>query len=391
MSETTRYPEGWRVVKFGDVVTCVNRATRDPIADGLDRIVGLNHLDAESLSLQRWDLLEDMPDGTSFTRTFLAGHVLFGKRRAYQRKVAVPDFDGICSGDILVFEVSSTEMLQKFLPFIVQSNGFFEHALGTSAGSLSPRTKWRELAKYEFALPPVDDQLRIVTVLDAISECIDLSSITLNKIAALQSAIFNDGILIATRVPLGSFLELLTKGTTPTSLGMSFCDEGISFLKAENVNDGKISLASRTYISPATHSSLSRSVLARGDVLLTIAGTIGRTAVVTPEALPANCNQAVAILRPKDVVDSIYLSQWLSSTDAREQIRSRQRSNTISNLSLGMISALQFPLLSLDSQAELVAYLRSAGDLVIRITEQRNQLRLLRTQVRQVLLEGSVQ
>ena len=165
MSADKTFPEGWRMVRFGDVVSNVNENTRDPRSLGLDRVVGLDHLDPESLPLRRWDLLDEMPDGTSFTRTFKAGQVLFGKRRAYQRKVAVTDFGGICSGDILVFESATTDLSQEFLPYVVQSDGFFDHALGTSAGSLSPRTKWQELAKYEFALPPIDEQERIVQAL----------------------------------------------------------------------------------------------------------------------------------------------------------------------------------------------------------------------------------
>lgn len=158
-------PDGWRLVRFGDVVTNVKATTKDAAAAGLERVVGLDHIDPESMPLRRWDLLDDLPDGTSFTRTFKAGQVLFGKRRAYQRKVAVPDFDGICSGDILVFEPSTAELLSRFLPYVVESEGFFDHALGTSAGSLSPRTKWQEIAKYEFGLPPADEQARMAEVL----------------------------------------------------------------------------------------------------------------------------------------------------------------------------------------------------------------------------------
>lgn len=161
-------PPDWRWVRFGDVVREVRAATRDPEAEGLSRVVGLEHLDSESLRLRRWNELADLPDGTSFTRVFRAGQVLFGKRRAYQRKVAVSDFDGLCSSDILVFEPVTDDLLPEFLPYIVQSDGFFDHALGTSAGSLSPRTKWQELAKYEFALPPVSEQGRLFDVLDGV-------------------------------------------------------------------------------------------------------------------------------------------------------------------------------------------------------------------------------
>ncbi len=183
-------PNGWRVVNFGDVVDNMNETTRDPEAIGLDRVVGLDHMDPESLPLKRWDHLSDLHEGTSFTRVFRAGQVLFGKRRAYQRKVSLPDFDGICSGDILVFQPKNADLLPEFLPYLVQSDGFFDHALGTSAGSLSPRTKWQELAKYEFTLPPIAEQRRIIQSMSVIDQALSLfSSIPFNS---LQAAIWKD-------------------------------------------------------------------------------------------------------------------------------------------------------------------------------------------------------
>jgi type I restriction enzyme S subunit len=170
---STSIPKGRRIVKFGDVVSNMNDSTRNPAALGLERVVGLDHMDRESLPLVWWDNLSDMHEGTSFTRVFRAGQVLFGKRRAYQRKVSAPDFDGICSGDILVFQPASSDLLPKFLPYLVQSDKFFDHALGTSAGSLSPRTKWQELAKYEFALPPLAEQQKIVDVISAFDETLE--------------------------------------------------------------------------------------------------------------------------------------------------------------------------------------------------------------------------
>jgi len=135
-----RLEPGWRTVRFGEVVRNVDEAVRDAQMCGLERFVGLEHIDPESLRIKRWGLIAD---GTSFTRKFSAGQVLFGKRRAYQRKVAVADFDGLCSSDILVFEPADDHLLSELLPFIVQTEGFFQHALGTSAGSLSPRCQDR--------------------------------------------------------------------------------------------------------------------------------------------------------------------------------------------------------------------------------------------------------
>ena len=149
----------WRKVRFGDVVNNVNDVVRNPSALGIDRVIGLEHLDPGELAVSRWDTIED---GTSFTRRVRPGQTLFGKRRSYQRKTAYVTFDAICSGDILVFYPKDPEvLLPGLLPFIASSDAFYEVALRTSAGSLSPRTRWSDMAAFEFLLPPLAEQQRI--------------------------------------------------------------------------------------------------------------------------------------------------------------------------------------------------------------------------------------
>lgn len=176
----------WRTVHFGDVVRNVDITERKPLESGLERLVGLEHLDPESLHIKRWG---NIADGTSFTRKFVKGQVLFGKRRVYQRKAAVAEFDGLCSSDILVFEPKGDELLPELLPFIVQSEGFFQKAMGTSAGSLSPRTKWKDLATYRFALPPKEEQRRMAEVLWAIDALQNAEFEMLNELRAFASTL----------------------------------------------------------------------------------------------------------------------------------------------------------------------------------------------------------
>ena len=95
---------------------------------------------------------------------------LFGKRRAYQRKVAVAEFDAVVSGDIYVLAPKDDRLLPELLAFLCLSERFFQHAVGTSAGSLSPRTNWSSLASFEFDLPPLDQQRRIAEILWAVDE-----------------------------------------------------------------------------------------------------------------------------------------------------------------------------------------------------------------------------
>jgi type I restriction enzyme M protein len=159
----------WKRVRFGDVVENLNETESDPAEAGLERFIGLEHLEPGSLRIRTWG---NAQDGTTFTRRCRPGQVLFGKRRAYQRKVAVAEFDAVVSGDIYVLAPKNDRLLPELLPFLCLSERFFQHAVGTSAGSLSPRTNWSSLATFEFDLPPFDQQRRIAEILCAIDETV---------------------------------------------------------------------------------------------------------------------------------------------------------------------------------------------------------------------------
>ncbi len=229
-----------RTVRFGDVVRNVNAIERNPLQNGIERFVGLEHLDPDSLHIMRWGLVAD---GTTFTRKFTRGQVLFGKRRAYQHKVAVAEFDGICSSDILVFEPASDELLPELLPFIVQSDGFFEKALGTSAGSLSPRTKWRDLAAYEFALPPKDEQRGIAEILWAAEMVIRATESVLEASKALKSASVESAVCTYGGENSRSLGELLLAIQYGTSVRSGLKEEGaVPVLGIPNVLRGRLDL-----------------------------------------------------------------------------------------------------------------------------------------------------
>jgi len=127
--------------------------------------VGLEHLDPGEVELARWDESAE----TTFTKAFSKGQVLFGRRRAYLRKAAVAPFDGICSGDITVIAAKSS-LSPRLLPFIIQNDALFEHAVTNSAGSLSPRVKWQSLSQFEFELPSDDRQEELADILWAAQE-----------------------------------------------------------------------------------------------------------------------------------------------------------------------------------------------------------------------------
>ena len=190
MNEVKALKPGWRYVKFGEVVRLSKARSQDPLADGIERYVGLEHLEPGDLRIHCWGCVAD---GVTFTSVFQPGQVLFGKRRAYQRKVAVADFSGVCSGDIYVLETKDTQsLLPELLPFICQTDAFFDYAVGTSAGSLSPRTNWTSLADFEFPLAPINEQKRLVDLLIATEQATEVLEIARNHARTLLGSLSMD-------------------------------------------------------------------------------------------------------------------------------------------------------------------------------------------------------
>ena len=152
-----------KLTKLGDIADCIEE--HDKAKKKISRFVGLENIDPENYQIENWG---NISDGTTFTKLFNSGDILFGKRRPYLKKVAVAHFDGICSGDVLVFRAKKEAILPELLPFYVASEAFINHAVKTSAGSLSPRTKWKDLREFEFVIPDLEAQDKILEILNQI-------------------------------------------------------------------------------------------------------------------------------------------------------------------------------------------------------------------------------
>ena len=153
---------------FGEIAECDKKYPEHEKV--VERFVGLEFIEADNFQLQGWG---EIANGTTFSKRFVKGDVLFGKRRAYLKKVAVADFDGICSGDILVIKAKAKKMLQGLLPYYISADAFIQHAVSTSAGSLSPRTKWKDLAELEVSIPDLKTQAKILEVLQQLDNVVN--------------------------------------------------------------------------------------------------------------------------------------------------------------------------------------------------------------------------
>jgi type I restriction enzyme S subunit len=373
-------------VKLDDVVEQVK--SRVPSgAGGPDVYVPGGSIGRHSFEVTEWLPFDDGLIGPAFTMVASAGDVLYKSRVPHG--VAVADRRGICSNTTYVLRTRDEGvLLQRLIPHILSTTSFLEHESLNDKGSTNLYLNFSDIARYEFALPPVDKQQRIVELLSKIDGLSRRSEAVLQAAeVAVTSFVSQFEPAVETR-KLSSLLSLLTKGTTPTSIGARFSPEGARFLKAENVIDGRIDYGVESFIDSDTNELLSRSRLQKGDVLLTIAGTIGRSAVVDDTDLPANCNQAVAILRPSAELNPWFLSAWLGGVRARRQIGQCMVSNTISNLSLGVIGDLDVPVLTAEAQSAAVSGILAARSITQAARNHRGSTLRVLEAIRSDLLSG---
>ncbi len=389
--------EGSTRVRFGDVVRLSTERCTDPLAQGIDRYVGLEHLEPRDLRIRSWG---NVADGVTFTNRFRPGHVLFGKRRAYQRKVAVAEFDGVCSSDIYVFEPANDGLLPGLLPFLCQTDGFFDHALKTSAGSLSPRTNWSSLADYEFALPPIEEQRSLSALLSASEHAVQSMKLLSRDIGQVRLSLAEDLILPGAsrdvllsnshgRLPEGWRLVTLGDLCRHVADGPHFspryveASDGVPFLSTRNVLVDEWSLGDVKYVSVEDHNEFSkRAKVERGDILYTKGGTTG-IAKVNDLDFDFSIWVHVALLKVRtDLVMPEFLAYALNTTAAYRQSQIYTHGTSNKDLGLQRMVKIRLPLPPMHHQHAIVHRLDMAVAAKRSITqrvamgEQRNRMLL---------------
>lgn len=218
---------GWKVWRFEQMATNVNVRIDNPSESGMEHYVGLEHLDSDSLKIRRWG----SPDDVEATKLmFKKGDIIFGRRRAYQRKLGVAEFDGICSAHAMVLRAKPDVVLPDFLPFFMQSDLFMNRAVEISVGSLSPTINWKTMAAQEFVLPTLTEQNRLAAMLTAQNGVIEAKKEVLRALErclkSTRAQILNEGLLGKvdettglpvgwSREPLGNLVEFLDHKRVP--------------------------------------------------------------------------------------------------------------------------------------------------------------------------------
>jgi len=154
-------------VKFGDIVRKVNDKV-DPSVDDIERFVAGEHMDTDEQKIFRFGNVGEGYLGPAFHMRFKPGHILYGSRRTYLRKVAMADFEGVCSNTTFVIAPSDDRLDASYLLNVMSTERFHQNSISLSKGSTNPYINFSDLAAYEFELPSIEEQQRIVELLSGV-------------------------------------------------------------------------------------------------------------------------------------------------------------------------------------------------------------------------------
>ncbi|MCL9981126.1 MAG: restriction endonuclease subunit S [Bacteroidia bacterium] len=368
----------WKLTKLGELLEDISQRVDNPSQSGYDRFVGLEHFVSGDIKIKNWGTTENL---TSSTKAFKAGDILFARRNAYLRRASLVDFDGCCSGDAFVLRENHDKVVPGFLAFFMNSNALWDFANENAAGTMSKRVKWRDLANYEFLLPPKDQQAQLAELLWAMDEVVERE---------WEIAILNEGLLngFVEDVIHGRYLNNI--GVKNTKIGdipenwdvvnmedvvtvndgahhtPSYTNKGVPFLRVTDIQEEFIDLTKVKFISEKEHQELcKRCNPEKGDILYSKNGTIGISKIVDWDwEFSTFVSLALFKIKDKDILDINYLKLILDSVHIKKEIRRRGKQGTITNLHLEEIRLFRLPLPSIKKQREIARSARLINRLI---------------------------
>lgn len=278
----------WVTFRFEEIAKKVSITIKPEEAD-VDIYVGLEHIDPEDIHIRRRGVPSDVKGGKLKCSP---GDVIFGKRRAYQRKAAIVDFEGICSAHAFVFRANSEVIDPQLFPFFLHSDQFMHRMVDISVGGLSPTINWGDLKHQEFLLPPKDQQTKLAELLWAMDEVVEKEKKVLNNLDISKRSYERNNLLKYSsssqfKLPNGHFVFKLdqiadiTGGSTPSRNNEKYWGGNIPWLTPTDVTrHDRINLSNtKECITDLGLKNISNRLYPPGTILYCSRATIGHAII----------------------------------------------------------------------------------------------------------------
>ena len=347
----------WKTYRFDEIAQNISERV-DPNNTDLTVYIGLEHLDSESLHIKRHGTADDV-NGTKLR--FYKGDIIFGRRRAYQRKAGIATWDGFCSAHALVLRAKPDVIDPELFPFFLHSDLFMNRAVDISVGSLSPTINWGTLKHQEFKVPPINIQKKLYQILKSKDFFIQSEIKTLSKIEIVKSSIFNKlhELRYENYVNLEDLCKKISSGGTPNRAKEGeYFNGDVKWVKTKELNDWLIEDTEEKITLEGLKNSSAKLYPPKTILLAMYGVTVGKIGIIQKEMA---CNQACCAL----IVDETKVEHWFLFyylIALRKRLIALSVGSAQPNISSGIIKKLKVPNLAMHAQIEFSRKLRQLDE-----------------------------
>jgi type I restriction enzyme S subunit len=391
-------PEGWRSVRFGEVVKHVKENV-DPAEAGIERYVAGEHMDTDDLRLRRWGKVGDGYLGPAFHRRFAKGQVLYGSRRTYLRKVVVAPFAGVCANTTFVLEPATEDLLPDLLPSIMQTDAFSEHSVKQSKGSVNPYINWKDLAWYEFLLPPKSEQHRIVEILNSGHAYLDrlmavhevAESCLSSMYAQLISNSDAESVSLSALASRG-WVEFQTGPFGTVLKASSYAKVGIPIINPTQMVNGSLETEAGPFLDEQEALRLSRYRSQTNDIVLGRKGDVGRAVFINESTDGFLVGSDCIRIRVNTIgkLNASFLYRCLLAPETRQWLLRHSSGTTMPGMNEKILGGVQVPLPDENDQRAVSTVFEVAETARKRAVESIQTLRSVLTEARNTLLHAEI-
>ena len=336
----------WTPVKLGDVFTKKEENDKENARNRFDRFLKVNHMDPECLHVKRWASQENSDElNPTFYKIFRKGQILFPTRNPHLRRTVLASFDGICGEKTLTLEPNEEFILPEFMPFLFHSESFYAHTTGAIIGSTNPHCRWRDVANYEFLLPPKDQQAQLAKLLWAMDEVIEkekevLRSVEQSYLVKIEKELLNKNSEKTYFKDLGKIIRGV--GYKPNDLLDSYTNDTCVILRSNNIFESKINyddikILNLQKVKPS-------QILNTGDFAICMSNgskdLVGKSAIYFEEGENVSIGSFCAGFRPKNNLSQRIVQHLFASNSYRYGIKRILSGSAINNLKPSDIESL---------------------------------------------------
>lgn len=353
MPESKNIKQGWKIWRFDQIARNITERA-EPTPEDSARYVGLEHMDSGSLRIRRWGSKTDLI-GTKFR--IRKGDILFARRNAYLKRVAIAPHDGLFSAHGMVLQANPDAVLPEFLPFFMQSDLFMNMAVEISVGSLSPTINWKTMASQEFVLPPKEEQAAPLTLLSALQSSIDAADECKRSaeiaLEAFLSEVFDE---IPEVTSLQSMCRPIVRGIDSPGPEV---DGGVPYVRiAEMTGPDGIRLSNLKRTSKEIADEHPESRLDEGDIVVALRGVVGMPVRTPGEAAGANLSRGTARVSVRDHCVPDYVFWALRSPRVRKEVlrfATGWKGEDLREITLTELRTLSVPIVDRAEQEQIAA------------------------------------